>query len=371
MDAQKLRQRLNDLKDLADFRPIEYDAQYKEKAPESHEESRFDRSGMKTVLEKYVPRFEATWSERPEFWAGKLDMSNYVKLSRQHKTDLNTGHLRWLCAQANLLPGRDKDIILNIPVLWFMQFYPWCLRLFKGTYLLFVGHLATYKDECEVWVGWRHTVDDLPHLEFHGHTYEDSGDSKLDITPDIRKHIEWHEPLNKIFEFNNMKTNNDKETTEAVAMWQDAHLLAVAKVLARFPDLVCDRHPEDDHKLYRLHGDWGKFPFTDREEDRDDNPYQKFTAFLNSGDQGELSDGDVEGVDEDETGYFNGIDDDKPTPEELAAANNDPAMYDDWADGWEDPQFEGLTDDEFDEESEGEEEDEQDEEVACDEDDNP
>ncbi|KAH0289384.1 hypothetical protein M436DRAFT_64569 [Aureobasidium namibiae CBS 147.97] len=284
MDAQELRQRLNDLKDLADFRPIEHSAQNKENGPESHEDSRFEDPGMKTVLEKYVPRFEATWSERQDAWDGKLNLSNYVKLSRQHKTDLNTDHLCWLTVQANLVPGRDKDIILNIPVFWFMQFYPWCLRPYKETYRLFVGHLATYKDECEA----------------------------------------WHEPLNIIFELNNMKMN-DKETTEAVARWQDAHILAVAKVLARFLGLVCDRHPEDDHKLYRIHGGWKKFPFADREEDRDENPYQKFTAFLNSGDQGELSDGDDEGVDEDETGYFNGIDDDKPTPEELAAANNDPA----------------------------------------------
>ena len=120
MDAQELRQRLNDLKDLADFRPIEHNAQNKRNEPESNEQSRFDDSGMKTVLEKYVPLSKATWSERQDFWAEKLDLSNYVKLSRQHKTDLNTGHLRWLCAQANLLPGCDEKLCLVIPAFWFM-----------------------------------------------------------------------------------------------------------------------------------------------------------------------------------------------------------------------------------------------------------
>jgi len=196
-------------------------------------------------------------------------------------------------------------------------------------------------------------------------------DIELDIDPSIRKHMRWHESLEKVFKFDNV-ASWPKKDVETVARWQDLHLLGVAKVLARFPGLVCERADGDENKVFQVNGDtWTKFPFTAREAARDENPYRDFATFLNHGDQGALSDGDEDGVDEEETGYFDGVSDDELTPEERAAENNDPAMYHNWDADYEDPDVEGLAEDELDDESEGEEEDGQERETACDEDFNP
>ena len=72
----------------------------------------------------------------------------------------------------------------------------------------------------------------------------------------------------------------------AVATCRDIYILIIVKVLARFPDPVCEGHARDEEKISQVHDStWAKFPSTAREAARDENPYQDFANFLNHEDQ--------------------------------------------------------------------------------------
>lgn len=284
----------------------------------------------KSVIAKYYPRLAEE--------ADVKQFVNYVHLAKLHKTDPNTGHLRWLSVEANLVYNNNVPFLkLNIPCFWFIQYYPWFLRKFGSSHRLFVGYFATYKDESELWVGWVREDDHELKLKFYGHCQEGMKDIEFDLNNGLRKHIKWYQPLVDIFNFALMGNTVMKDQIKR----QDVHLLAIAKVLARFPGLVFELDAQDKDTIYQVNGDsWATFPFTALEAPREDNPYQDFTAWLNHDDQGSLSDGDDAGKDDDATGYFDGDSEDGMNAEEIdaqdAAEQNDPHQFDNWKDEYSD-----------------------------------
>ncbi|KAG9530503.1 hypothetical protein KCU93_g2678, partial [Aureobasidium melanogenum] len=190
--------------------------------------------------------------------------------------------LDWLVEEAKLGHRVVKVEVLNIPCFFYMQHYPWFMRKLAKGVRLFVGHLECYLTRCELWVGWHPSqdADAPPELRFYGECDDSITGQALKITPNLRKYIQWHDSFKQVFRIEDMGNGVVKDTV----IRQDAHLRAIAKVLARFPGLVCERDPEDDRFFIKANGStWEKFPFTKRESPKPENPYQDFTALLDVG----------------------------------------------------------------------------------------
>jgi hypothetical protein len=187
-------------------------------------------------------------------------MNGYVHLARYHKVGINTNHRGWLCKEANLCPGHQEDSMLKTPMFWFTQYYPWVLRKHKDTFRLFTGHLANYKDCCEVRVHWKVVAGIPPRPAIYSHSDEQSETSNLKITADLRKHIKCHASFLEDFDINEMVLKVNHQVT---LMRQNLHLLATAKVLARLSGRVVEHLLTDDNKIYQIDDTWSKFPLSE------------------------------------------------------------------------------------------------------------
>ncbi|KAG9526485.1 hypothetical protein KCU93_g5533, partial [Aureobasidium melanogenum] len=204
----------------------------------------------------------------------------FCELRKEHG-DTSWNGLDWIVEQARLGHKVIKVEVLNIPCFYFMQNYPWYMRKLNKGVRLFVGHMRNHRYRCEIWVQWHPSkvTSAPPELKFYGDCDDDHEDIELAIIPEVRRFIEWQPCFEKVFKFSSMGNN----VTDTVTR-QDAHLLAIAKVLARFPGLVMECHPESDQKIIQANGrGWCKFPFTDREAPKAENPYKDFFRLLNNG----------------------------------------------------------------------------------------
>ena len=95
-------------------------------------------------------------------------MDGYVHLTRYYKVDIDTNQLGWLYREANHRPGHQEDFIFSIRTFWFIQYYQWFLHPYKDTYRLLIGHLANYKERCEVWVHWEVVARTSTRPAFYG-----------------------------------------------------------------------------------------------------------------------------------------------------------------------------------------------------------
>lgn len=264
-------------------------------------------------------------------------LENFCEL-RERFGDTSWIKLDWIVEEAQLGHRVVEVEVLNIPCFYFVQCYPWFMRNLDRGVRLFVGHIPIYRTDYELWVGWEQSdvPNAPPKLIFHGHADKDHDDIKIAITPDVRKHIKWWFSLEQIFKFSCMGNN----ITDTVIR-QDAHLRAIAKVLARFPGLVVERDPTSEETVIAVNGPgWSKFPFTDREQQKPENPYRDFTRLLNLGnvDTKEYEDGTNKGkwTGSEDNMLGDESEDEDEDKDEEGVTYADPDQYDNWQDEYED-----------------------------------
>ncbi|KAG9520829.1 hypothetical protein KCV07_g4029, partial [Aureobasidium melanogenum] len=105
--------------------------------------------------------------------------------------------------------------------------------------------LLEYLTRCELWVGWQLSLDASvpPELRFYGDRDDSIEGRELKIVPDLCQYIQWHDSFEKVLKMPRMDN-----------IRQDAHFLAIARVRARYPGLVCERDPDCDRYLVKGNG---------------------------------------------------------------------------------------------------------------------
>lgn len=196
-------------------------------------------------------------------------LENLASLCFRFQRCPDMDELNCLIQEANIINEKHR---LNFPVYFFMQEFKFKMYIADETEQpsLFVGTLPHYGGQMEVWAHWPKSKGDsnaeqnntavktvlynTPNTEGS----EDSEDSKdgednedneyiednadsedkkelvCEIQPDWRKHIQWDEPLEQLFQLSKL-TNRKLRSTVVV---QNAILLSVAKVVIRFPGLM-------------------------------------------------------------------------------------------------------------------------------------
>ncbi|KAH0015365.1 hypothetical protein KCU78_g8217, partial [Aureobasidium melanogenum] len=191
-----------------------------------------------------------------------------------------------------------------------------------------IGIIDTWQSHDELWVSF-----DGKKSQLHFDSPK-PGKSKdvLRMKPVFRQYVKWLASFDHLFQVGLMKPKpfDDHAKAKIHAERHNAYIKAATKVLARFPGLILERHPDPDKPMHRikLHvPKWSAFPFKDNEPMLPDNPLKQLfkklcskkvqrAKSLEEGRAITANSGEVDGDEEDEVDDEDEDDDDYELEEE-------------------------------------------------------
>ncbi|KAG9855976.1 hypothetical protein KCU98_g1667, partial [Aureobasidium melanogenum] len=250
--------------------------------------------------------------------------------AKEHKFVPTIDQVEWVVKEAKLREDNSKHK-LNLVMFAYMEYYPWYLRSLGSDHRVLIGVIDTYESRDELWMSF-----DGKKSQLHFDSPK-PGRSKdvLRMKPVFRQYVKWLASFDHLFQLGLMKPEpyNDHAKAKIHADRHDAYIEAATKVLARFPGLILERHPDPDKPMHRikLHGPkWSAFPFKDNEPMLPDNPLEqlfkklcskkvKGAKSLEEGRANTANSGEVDGDEEDEVEDEDEDDDDDELEEEDEA----------------------------------------------------
>ncbi|KAH0354431.1 hypothetical protein KCU81_g1501, partial [Aureobasidium melanogenum] len=196
-------------------------------------------------------------------------------LVKEHEVVPTVEEVEWVVQEAQL---RDGDQALNWPMFYFMEFYPWYLRLLKDDHRVFVGIFEHQKEKRDLWASF------TPKSQFHlNGPLPGKQKNVFRLKAELRPYIKWHASFEELFQLSNIKSDSFEDLAGAkkAQQQQTAYIKAVMKVLARFPGLIFDRNLHEGEQSNQLYGPtWDAFPFLNREERSEQNPLNDLFKLL-------------------------------------------------------------------------------------------
>ncbi|KAG9586626.1 hypothetical protein KCU77_g5698, partial [Aureobasidium melanogenum] len=195
--------------------------------------------------------------------------------AKEHKFVPTVDQVEWVVKEAKLREDHSKHK-LNLVMFAYMEYYPWYLRSLGDDHRVLIGVIDTLRSHDELWVSF-----DGKKSQLHFDSPK-PGRSKdvLRMKPVFRQYVKWLASFDHLFQLSLMKPEvfDDHAKAKVHAERQNAYIKAATKVLARFPGLILERHPNPAKPMWRikLHGPkWSAFPFKDNEPMLPDNPLEQ------------------------------------------------------------------------------------------------
>lgn len=208
----------------------------------------------------------------------KLDKDQEENLrlrAKEHKFVPTVDQVEWVVKEAKLREDNPRHKI-NLVMFAYMEYYPWYLRSLGSDHRVYVGDIESWRTENEIWISFDGRKSQL-HFDS-----PKPGKSKdvFRVKPVFRRYFRWLASFDELFQLSSMKSEDldDDSKAKAHADWHNAYIKAATKVLARFPGLILERHPDPDKPMHRikLHGSkWSAFPFKDNESMLPGNPLEQ------------------------------------------------------------------------------------------------
>ncbi|KAG9750341.1 hypothetical protein KCU73_g6598, partial [Aureobasidium melanogenum] len=205
----------------------------------------------------------------------KLDKGQEENLrlrAKEHKFVPTVDQVEWVVKEAKLREDNPKHKI-NLVMFAYMEYYPWYLRSLGSDHRVYVGDIESWRTENEIWISFDGRKSQL-HFDS-----PKPGKSKdvFRVEPVFRRYFRWLASFDELFQLSSMKSEDldDDAKAKLHADWHNAYIKATTKVLARFPGLILERHPDPDKPMHRikLHGSkWSAFPFKCNEANSPENP---------------------------------------------------------------------------------------------------
>lgn len=170
---------------------------------------------------------------------------------------------------------------INLVMFAYMEYYPWYLRSLGDDHRIFIGAIDTWRSHNQLWVSF-----DGKKSQLHWDSPR-PGKSKdvLRMKPVFRRYVKWPASFDDLFQLGLMKSEqiDDHAKAKVLQEKQNAYIKAAMKVLARFPGLILERHPDPDKPTWRIQlyqPQWSAFPFKANEANLPENPLGKFFELL-------------------------------------------------------------------------------------------
>ncbi|KAH0281118.1 hypothetical protein KCU91_g484, partial [Aureobasidium melanogenum] len=233
--------------------------------------------------------------------------------AKEHKFVPTVDQVEWVVKEAKLREDHSKHK-LNLVMFAYMEYYPWYLRSLGNDHRVYVGDFDTWRTHNEVWISF-----DGKKSQLHFDSPK-PGKSKdvFRLKPVFRRYFKWFASFDELSQLGLMKSEviDDHAKAKVHAERQNAYIKAATKVLARFPGLILERHPDPDKPMHRIklhEPKWSAFPFKDNEPTLPDNPLKqlfkklcskkvKGAKSLEDGRAITANSGEVDGDEEDEFG---------------------------------------------------------------------
>ncbi|KAG9944106.1 hypothetical protein KCU85_g8194, partial [Aureobasidium melanogenum] len=210
----------------------------------------------------------------------KSQEENLIKRAKEHWFVPTVDQVEWVVEEAKLREDQPKHKI-NLVMFVYMEYYPWYLRSLGDDHRVYIGNIHTWRSRNELWVSF-----DGKKSQLHWDSPR-PGKSKdvLRLPAVFRRYVKWLASFDDLFQLGLMKSerNDDEAKAKTFQEKQTAYIKAATKVLARFPGLILERHPDPDKPTWRIkpHGPkWSTFPFKANEANSPDNPLGKLFELL-------------------------------------------------------------------------------------------
>ncbi|KAG9526434.1 hypothetical protein KCU93_g5540, partial [Aureobasidium melanogenum] len=213
----------------------------------------------------------------------KLDKGqeeNLRLVAKEHKFVPTVDQVEWVVKEAKLREDDPKHK-LNLVMFAYMEYYPWYLRSLGDDHRVLIGFIDTYESHDELWLSF-----DGKKSQLHFDSPK-PGKSKdvLRMKPVFRQYVEWFGSFDELFQLGQMKPEpfDDHGKAKIHADRHNAYIKAATKVLARFPGLILERHPDPNKPMHRIklhRPKWSTFPFKDNEANSPENPLGKLFELL-------------------------------------------------------------------------------------------
>ncbi|KAH0361158.1 hypothetical protein KCU65_g8883, partial [Aureobasidium melanogenum] len=203
-----------------------------------------------------------------------------IKRAKEHKFVFTVEQVEWVVEEAKLREDHPRHKI-NLVMFAYMEYYPWYLRSLGDDHRVFIGAIDTWRSHNELWVSFNGKKSQL---------HWDSprpGESKdvLRLPAVFRRYVKWLASFDDLFQLGLMKSEkiDDHARAKNFQEKQSAYIKAAMKVLARFPGLILERHPDPGKPMVRIQlyqPKWSAFPFKANEADSPENPLGKLFGLL-------------------------------------------------------------------------------------------